>query len=65
MEDSPVAIQEFFDSGGDTNHSDYLNLEEKSLRIEEEFTLSKLQNVFFSKMKGLSAPGIGDFTSIG
>ena len=66
VEDSPEAIQEFLDSGGDAQPSEYLNskalTKEESESIDEEITLTKLNHALFKKMKGSSAPGIDGFT---
>ena len=64
VEDSPEAIQEFLDSGGDTKPSEYLK--SKALTNEEsesmEGTLTELNHALFKRMKGSSAPGIDGFT---
>ena len=66
VEDSPKAIQEFLDSGGDTKPSEYLNskalTKDESESMEGEITLTKLNHALFKKMKGSSTPGIDGFT---
>ena len=66
VDDSPEAIQEFLDSGGDTRPSEYLNSKaltnEESESMEGEITLTELIHALFKKMKGSSAPRIDGFT---
>ena len=68
VDDSSEAVREFLDSDDDTSPSEYVNkkvlTEEKSNGIEGEITLDELQYELFTKMKGLSAPGIDGFTVI-